>query len=99
MLSGTGAAKSFDNCAGKTALSLISSNASGAVTMCMKTTTNRRGIQVGDDVYYSRYRHDYRSCGPVDIDGGRDYTKLVGDIHAAKKVKLIVNKDKLEVVE
>ena len=57
------------------------------------------GIQIGDDVYYSRYRHDYRECGPVAIDGGRDYTKLVGDINAAKKVTLKVNKEKLEVVD
>jgi hypothetical protein len=57
------------------------------------------GIQIGDNVYYSRYRHDYRECGPVAIDGGRDYTKLVGDISVCKKVTLKVNKDKLEVVE
>ncbi len=55
------------------------------------------GIQIGENVYYSRYRHDYRECGPVAIDGGRDYTKLVGDINAGKIVKLMVNKDKLEV--
>lgn len=57
------------------------------------------GIQVGDDVYYSHYRHHNQECGPVDIDGGRDYVKLSGDINAAKQVTLRVNKDKLEVVD
>lgn len=57
------------------------------------------GVQVGDDVFYSHYRNDYRNCGPVAIDGGRDYIKLSGDILACKQVQLKVNKDKLEVVD
>jgi hypothetical protein len=69
------------------------------ITNGITATEPFEGIQIGDDVYYSRYRHDYRECGPVAIDGGRDYTKLSGDINAAKKVTLKVNKDKLEVVE
>ena len=69
------------------------------ITNGITATEPFEGIQIGDDVYYSHYRHHYKECGPVAIDGGRDYTKLVGDINAAKKVTLKVNKDKLEVVE
>ena len=69
------------------------------ITDGITATEPFEGIQIGDNVYYSHYRHHYRECGPVAIDGGRDYTKLVGDINAAKKVTLKVNKDKLEVVE
>ena len=35
---------------------------------------------------YSQHRHDYRNVGSVSIDGGRSYTRLVGDIHAPVKV-------------
>lgn len=35
---------------------------------------------------YSQHRHDYRQVGQTAIDGGRSYTKLVGDIHAPVKV-------------
>jgi hypothetical protein len=37
-------------------------------------------IGYGDEIIFSRYRHDYRSSadGAVAIDGGRDYTKIVG---------------------
>jgi hypothetical protein len=33
------------------------------------------------DVIWSRHRHDFRwcSCKTVAIDGGRDYTKIVGE--------------------
>lgn len=57
------------------------------------------GIQIDENVYYSRYCHDYRDCGPVAIDGGRDYTKLVGDMKAGKRVTIQVNKDHLELVD
>ena len=67
------------------------------ITNGITATEPFEGIRIGDNVYYSRYRHDYRECGPVAIDGGRDYTKLVGDVNAGKIVKLKVNKDKLEV--
>jgi hypothetical protein len=34
-----------------------------------------------NEVIYSRYRHDHRSCGceSVSVDGGKDYTKVSGD--------------------
>ena len=69
------------------------------ITNGITATEPFEGIQIGDNVYYSRYRHDYRECGPVAIDGGRDYTKLVGDTNAGKRVTLKVNKDKLEVMD
>lgn len=34
---------------------------------------------------YSQHRHDYRQVGRTAIDGGRAYTKLVGDVHAPVK--------------
>jgi hypothetical protein len=34
---------------------------------------------------YSQHRWDYRQIGHVAIDGGRAYTKLVGDVHAPVK--------------
>ncbi len=53
------------------------------------------GLLVGDEVIYSRYRHDYRMMGEAFIDGGRDYTRYEG----GKPVTLRVVKDKLEVVD
>lgn len=37
-------------------------------------------IRCGDEVIFSRFRHDFRQSadGKCAIDGGRDYTKLVG---------------------
>lgn len=70
------------------------------ITNGISATEPFGAIQIGEDVYYSRYRHDYRETGRgVAIDGGRDYVRLVGNIHAGKQVKLKVNKDKLEVVD
>lgn len=56
------------------------------------------GIQVGEDVVYSRYRHDFRTHGDVSVDGGRDYLKVVGNIDRPQ-VKLQIIKDKLEVID
>jgi len=52
-------------------------------------------LQVGDDVIYSRYRHDYREHNGAMVDGGRDYFR-----HSLNgiPVKLQVLKDKLELV-
>lgn len=61
-----------------------------------------KGIRVGDDVYYSRYRHDYRAFGPGDffVDGGREYIRYGGEpFEEMKQVIIRVNKDKLEVVD
>lgn len=53
------------------------------------------------DVIYSRYRHDFRTSpdGSVTIDGGREYTRLIGEKSvAAKRVSLQIKKNKLEIV-
>lgn len=59
-------------------------------------------IAKNGDIIYSRYCHDYRTSpdGSVTIDGGREYTRLVGDESiSAMKVKLQIKKDRLEVVD
>ena len=72
------------------------------ITNGISATEDFKAIRVGDDIYYSRYRHDYRGFGPGDffVDGGRDYIRYGGEPHEDMiQVKLRVNKDKLEVVE
>lgn len=56
-----------------------------------------KGIVVSGQIIYSRHTHDFVCLGGVCIDGGREYTKIAGDIHAPQ-VTLRINKDKLEVV-
>ena len=54
------------------------------------------GIVDGDEVIYSRYRHDYRvGKSGVFIDGGRDYTRSSG----GKLVEMVINEGKLEVID
>jgi hypothetical protein len=57
-----------------------------------------QGLIDGDEVYYSRFRHDYRTTpSGMFIDGGRDYTRSsVGD--PDKFVTLKIIGDKLEIV-
>lgn len=52
-------------------------------------------LQIGDDVIYSRYRHDYREHNGGMVDGGRDYFRHNTN---GKSVKLKVVKDHLEIV-
>lgn len=42
---------------------------------------------------YSQHRHDYRQIGlaMAAIDGGRSYTRLVGNVHAPVKVMRVKN--------
>jgi hypothetical protein len=40
---------------------------------------------------YSQHRHDFRSVGNVAIDGGRAYTRLVGDINVPTKTFYVKN--------
>ena len=42
---------------------------------------------------YSQHRHDYRQIGlaMAAIDGGRSYTRLVGNVHAPVKVMKVKN--------
>lgn len=53
------------------------------------------GLQVGDDIIYSRYRHDYREHNGGMVDGGRDYFR---HNKSGTPVKLQVNKDKLDII-
>lgn len=36
------------------------------------------GLVLNNEIYYSRYRHDFRQVGPDTIDGGLDYVRLMG---------------------
>ena len=65
------------------------------ITNGISATEDFQGLKIGDDVIYSRYRHDYREYNGAMVDGGRDYFKhsLVGE-----PVTIRVNKDRLEVV-
>jgi len=36
-------------------------------------------VQVGNKGFYSRHRHDFVQTGPVAIDGGRAYLRLIGN--------------------
>ncbi len=58
-------------------------------------TDDWSGLQVGEEVIYSRYRHDYRTLGEAFIDGGKDYTRWGG----GTPVTLRVVKDQLVVVD
>ena len=55
------------------------------------------GVVNGDEVVYSRYRHDYRNAGNYAIDGGREYTRIMGS--NPKTVKFKVVEDHLEIME
>jgi hypothetical protein len=58
------------------------------------------GVVVDDEVYYSRFRHDYREVGNIAIDGGRDYLRLIGDgIESLKQVRFYVLRDQLVIIE
>ena len=60
------------------------------------TMYNIKGIIDGDEVIYSRYRHDYRvGKTGVWIDGGRDYVRSSG----GEMVIMEIIHDKLEVIE
>ena len=67
------------------------------ITDGISATKEFIGLQIGDDIIYSRYRHDYRELGEAMIDGGRDYVKYNPKV--GKLVKLKVVKDKLELVD
>ena len=53
-------------------------------------------VEVDDQLHYSQHRHDFYSVGDVAIDGGRAYTKLVGNINRPKKGFKVVNGEFVE---
>lgn len=60
------------------------------------TQNNIVGVIDGDEVIYSRYRHDYRSGKTnVFVDGGRDYIRTSSNC----VVELKINEGNLEVIE
>ena len=70
------------------------------ITNGISAVEDFQGIQVGDDVIYSRYRHNYNELNEVFVDGGRDYLRYGGpDMEVIKPVKIRVVKDHLEVVD
>lgn len=63
-------------------------------------TEEFQGVEYKDEVYYSRYCHDFRQfTNGLFVDGGRDYTRYGGPVDQCKLVKIRVNKDQLEVVD
>ena len=72
------------------------------ITNGISATEPFDALQVGEDIIYSRYRHDFREYGEAYVDGGRDYMKWgTTDVNLKETavVKLQVIKDKLEVVD
>lgn len=72
------------------------------ITDGISATEPFNALQIGEDIIYSRYRHDFREYGEAYVDGGRDYMKWgTTDVNLKETavVKLKVVKDKLEVVE
>lgn len=67
------------------------------VTDGISATEPFDALQIGEDIIYSRYRHDYRHYKGAMVDGGRDYFKRSAD--RGKPVKLKVIKDKLEITD
>lgn len=65
------------------------------ITNGISATEPFDGLRIGDDVIYSRYRHDYREYNGGMVDGGRDYFR---HSKAGEPVTIRVNKDRLEVV-
>jgi len=66
------------------------------ITNGISATEPFNALQVGEDIIYSRYRHDYREHKRAIVDGGRDYFKHNG---VGQTVMLHVVGDHLEVME
>jgi len=67
------------------------------ITNGISATEPFDALQIGDDIIYSRYRHDYREHKGAMVDGGRDYFKRSSD--KGTPVKLQVVGDHLEIVD
>ena len=65
------------------------------ITNGISATEPFDALQVGDDIIYSRYRHDYREYNGAMVDGGRDYFKRSSDVGTPVKLKVV--KDHLEI--
>jgi hypothetical protein len=67
------------------------------ITDGFSATEEFDALQIGENIIYSRYRHDYREMSGAMVDGGRDYFKRSADRGTAVKLKVVG--DHLEVVE
>lgn len=58
------------------------------------------GIVVNGVFHHSAHRHDYNDVGPVAIDGGRDYARLVGNMSSVQQwITVKPVRDTLQVVD
>lgn len=59
------------------------------------------GLQYGDEIIYSRFRHDFRSTrnGNAFVDGGRDYFRRGGDLANSKEVMLQIIDGEVKVLD
>lgn len=55
--------------------------------------------QVNGEWHYSQHRHDFYSVGPVSIDGGRAYFRVVGDVRLPTKIFEIKDGEFVEKVD
>ena len=67
------------------------------ITDAISATESFEALQVGQDVIYSAYRHDFYHYGSTFVDGGRDYLRYSPNENC-KPVKLQIIKDKLQVL-
>lgn len=76
--------------------SLLITSADSVIGIPIEGVQNSAG-----EIIYSRFTHDFRSTtnGDVSVDGGLYYTKVVGDIHNAKRVTLTIKNGELVVVD
>lgn len=58
---------------------------------------------VSDDgqAVFSKYRHDFRSSrdGTITVDGGRDYTKLMGNFKTCRRVWLLPQAGEIRIID
>ena len=67
------------------------------VTNGISATEEFDALQIGENIIYSRYRHDYREQFGAMVDGGRDYFRRSADRGVGVKLKVVG--DHLEVVD
>jgi hypothetical protein len=53
-------------------------------------------VDIDGTLHYSQHRHDFRNVGDVSIDGGRSYTRLVGNVHRPQKSLKVKNGEFIE---
>jgi len=69
------------------------------IANAISATEPFQGVAIDGEIFYSRYRHDFREHRGVFVDGGRDYIKWGGQrVQDAKIVNLKVVDNHLEVI-